>query len=246
MESFTIQIAGLVARVQPIFSSTREYCRAYLTTLEPELLVRVTENDLIHEQELAEREALEEGLKIRRFSGPFLERAVIQRRIAEELLNRGTLLLHGSTVSVDGAAYLFTAACGTGKSTHTRLWRQVFGQRAVMVNDDKPFLEITCSGVFAHGSPWSGKHGLDSNLCLPLRGICILRRGVENVIRPVESRECIAMLRHQSFLPEDPSGQMKALSLVDALAESVPLWQMECTKDPLAALVSYHAMSGIG
>ena len=183
MEAFAMQIAGLTARIEPLFISTREYCRPYLTEEAPQLQIAVTEADLAYEQEMLEREAVEEGLRIRKFTPPFLERTAIQRKIAEELLNRDTLLLHGSTVGVDGAAYLFTAPCGTGKSTHTRLWRERFGTRAVMVNDDKAFLRLTDSGVLAFGSPWTGKHGLGSNICLPLKGICFLKRGAENRIR---------------------------------------------------------------
>lgn len=244
MDDFTIQIAGLVARVNPIFASTREYCRAYLTELEPEFFVEVTENDLAYEQGMAEKEALEEGLRIRKFTDPFLERATIQRRISEELLSRNTILLHGSTVGIDGKAYLFTAPCGTGKSTHTRFWRETFGDRAVMVNDDKAFLQITPSGIYAHGSPWSGKHGLDTNVCLPLKGICFLQRGTENRIHPVKPEICLDELLHQSFIPEDSGSRTKVFALVNALSQIVPLWEMECTKDPVAALVSYEAMSG--
>lgn len=244
MDAFTIEIAGLVARVQPMFGSTREYCRAYLTNRDPEFFVEVTPEDLVREQALWVQEAVEEGLRIRKFSDPFLERAVIQRKIALELLNRNTLLLHGSTVGVDGNAYLFTAPCGTGKSTHTRFWREIFGDRAVMVNDDKAFLRITSSGVVVYGSPWSGKHGLDTNICFPLKGICFLSRGAENRIRRSDAEAYMDELRHQSLIPEDSCGRTKAFSLVDALSQMIPLWEMECTKDPAAALVSYEAMSG--
>ena len=237
-----MQIAGLNAQVQPMFISTREYCRPYLTEEAPELLVAVTEADLIFEQEMLEQEAVEEGLRIRKFTPPFLERTAIQRRIAQALLDRDTLLLHGSTVGVDGAAYLFTAPCGTGKSTHTRLWRELFGSRAVMVNDDKAFLRLTDSGVLAFGSPWTGKHGLGSNICLPLKGICFLRRGMENVIRQANPEAWLEELRHQSFLAE---GSAKASALVDALSRRVPLWEMTCTKEPAAALTAYAAMSGL-
>lgn len=244
MDAFTIEIAGLVARVQPMFGSTREYCRAYLTNRDPEFFVEVTPEDLVREQALWVQEAVEEGLRIRKFSDPFLERAVIQRKIALELLNRNTLLFHGSTVGVDGNAYLFTAPCGTGKSTHTRFWREIFGDRAVMVNDDKAFLRITSSGVVVYGSPWSGKHGLDTNICFPLKGICFLSRGAENRIRRTDAEAYMDELRHQSLIPEDSCGRTKALSLLDALSQMIPLWEMECTKDPAAALVSYEAMSG--
>lgn len=243
MNAFTIEIAGLVTQVQPLYGSTREYCRGYLTERDPQFFVDVTPQDLIHEQFLWEKEALEEGLRIRKFSEPFLERATIQRKIALELLNRNKILLHGSTVAVDGVGYLFTAPCGTGKSTHTRFWREVFQDRAVMVNDDKSFLQITPAGVLAYGSPWSGKHGLDTNVCLPLKGICFLSRGAENRIRKVEPEIHLDELLHQTLMPEDAAGQMHAFDLVSSLSRKVSFWEMECTKDPSAALVSFQAMS---
>lgn len=244
MEAFTIEIAGLVTQVQPLFGSTREYCRAYLTDGVPVCFVDVTPQDLVHTQAMLEKEAIEEGIRVRKFPEPFLERATIQRKIAAFLLKQDTILLHGSTVGLDGQAYLFTAPCGTGKSTHTRFWRETFGDRAVMINDDKPFLKIASSGVVAYGSPWSGKHGLDTNISLPLKGICFLRRGSVNSIRQVNPEGLIDVLLQQTFIPEDAADQEKAVALVNSLAQTVPLWDMECTKDVGAALISYQAMSG--
>ena len=244
MDAFTIQIAGLAVGVQPLFISTREYFRAYLSEREPEILIEVLDSDLVYEQQMLDREALEEGLKFRQFTGPFLERAVIQRKVAVALLGKDTLLVHGSTVSVDGCAYLFAAPCGTGKSTHTRLWREAFGSRAVMVNDDKPFLTISSSGVTAHGSPWSGKHGLDTNISVPLRGICLLRRGSDNRITQVTAEDCYDELLHYCFAPDDDTLREKAYTLVKEMVHSIPLWRLECNKEPYAALVSYQAMHG--
>lgn len=244
MEAFTMEIAGLVVGVQPLFQSTREYCRPYLTDKAPELCVQPTKEDLEFEQRMLEMEAIEEGLKIRKFTEPFLERTAIQRRVADHLVSRNTIMLHGSTVSVDGRAYLFTAPCGTGKSTHTRLWRELFGRRAIMVNDDKPFLQITSDGVLAYGSPWTGKHGLGSNVCVPLKGICLLHRGTQNTIRRVQAKDIIEFLRHQAYIPEDAALAEKAHALVDALAERVALWGMACNQELDAARVAYRAMSG--
>lgn len=243
MEAFAIEIAGLVVRVQPMFQSTCEYCRPYLTDKEPEFVVQVTAEDLAFEQMMLDREAVEEGLKLRKFTEPFLERTAIQRKVADRLLSRSTLLLHGSTVSVDSKAYLFTGPCGVGKSTHTRLWRELFGERAVMVNDDKTFLRITPTGVFAYGSPWSGKHGLANNVCVPLKGICSLRRGSQNLIYRTGAKNLIDLLRRQVHIPADPFLLQKTYALVDALVQMVPLWEMDCNKEPDAAKISYAAMS---
>ena len=243
MGSFSMQLAGSVVCVHPLFQSTKEYCRPYLTDESSEFTVHVTQQELIHEQMLLEREAIDEGLKIRKFADPFLERSFIQRRVADHLVEKDTLMLHGSTVAVDGRAYLFTAPCGTGKSTHTRLWRELFGERAIMVNDDKPFLQITPAGVMAYGSPWSGKHGLASNVGSPLKGICLLHRGAENVIRSAEPKELMDILRQQVHIPSDAALVDKTLSLLDALASGVSLWDMYCNKGLDAAKVAYSAMS---
>ena len=242
MKEFVIEIAGVSFAVHSLFESTRDYCREYWSCEQPEFVISVSNEDLRREQVLLDLEADEEGLKRRRFSDMFLERAFIQRRVAEYLLERNTLLLHGSTVAVDDQAYLFTAACGTGKSTHTRLWREVFCDRAVMVNDDKPFLSLNCDGVLAYGSPWTGKHGLGSNVCCPLKGICILKRGNENRIRQIDPSLARDILLHQCFHPE---GGQNVLPMVNDLMDRVVLWEMECTKDPSAALIAWSAMSGI-
>ena len=244
MDGFVMEIAGLTVGVQPLFQSTKEYCRSYLTDKTPELFVSPTAEDLAFQQGLLEREAVEEGLKIRKFSDPFLERITIQRKVADRLLEQDTLMLHGSTVCVDGNAYLFTGPCGTGKSTHTRLWRQIFGDRAQMVNDDKPFLQITADGVLAYGSPWSGKHGLSSNVCVPLAGICLLHRGRDNVIHPVKGRDLREILHQQAHAPQDEALAKKAFSLVETVLEAVSLWEMDCNKELEAAKVAYEAMSG--
>ena len=238
VEAFVMEIAGLATCVQPMFFSTREYCRPYLTEREPEFFVDVTGEDLVRQQVALDLEADQEGLRRRKFPDPFLERTVIQVRIAQKLLERDTLLLHGSAVAVDGQAYLFTAPCGTGKSTHTRLWREVFGEQAVMVNDDKVFLQLRREGVWAYGSPWTGKHGIGSNVSMPLKGICFLRRGTENRIQKAVVEVWEPELIHQCFLPEE-----RYFPLAQQLAQRIPLWEMSCTKDPQAAVVAYEAMS---
>ena len=243
MAEFTIRIAQHNIQVISLFESTRDYCRAYLTEGTPETVVSVTREDLAFEQEALRQEALEEGIRFRQFPDPFLERAAIQRKTAEFLFRHEILMLHGSTVALDGKAYLFTAKCGTGKSTHTRLWRQEFGDRTRMVNDDKPFLEVGEEGVTAFGSPWSGKHGLDTNIGVPLQGICILERGAENQIWKISREEALPMLLHQGYCPLEPEKQMPYRHLVEKLAERTGLWKMNCNKDAQAAWVSSEAMS---
>lgn len=243
MAEFRMKIAGQTAQVRTVFDSTQEYCRPYLTEETPDFSVEITPADREFEQAFSIEEAKIEGFRIRYYQEPHLERAALQRKFAEHLFRRDTLLFHGSLVAVDGEGYLFTAKSGTGKSTHTRLWCQVFGDRAVMINDDKPFLQITRDRIIAHGSPWCGKHGLHANISVPLKGICILERGDENRIRRIDVREALPMLLWQSYDSIDTNLSGKRQALVEALARKTPLWHMTCTKEPQAALTAHEAMS---
>lgn len=243
MAVFRMKVAGAVARVTALFESTPLYFRAYLTEQKEDFSVTVRPEDLRFEQEELDREAEEEGFRFRTFTDPFLERAAIQRAFAEFLFDRDVLLLHGSAVAVDGRGYLFVARSGTGKSTHTRLWREIFGTRAVMINDDKPFVAVAGEKVTVFGSPWSGKHGLDSNIAVPLCGICFLERGQENRIRPALPELVLPQLIKQGYCPLEEGKADAFHLLVRRLADGVSLWQMECSKEPLAAQMAYEAMS---
>lgn len=234
---FTMGLAGHSFAVACSFGSTAHYCARYPATASPEVTLSVTPEACRDEQQRLYEEALREGLRPRQFSDPFLERSVLQRKAAAYLRQFGIFLLHGSTVAMEGRAYLFTAKCGTGKSTHTRLWREVFGSRAVMINDDRPFLQLTEGGILAWGSPWSGKHGLDANLCVPLAAICLLERGRENKISPLTPEAALPFLRTQAE-PEDGP-------LVEALAGTVPLWRLACTPTPQAAHLAHQTMAGL-
>ena len=243
MAEFKIKIAGHTAKVTSLFESTPQYFKAYLTEDAPEFSVTVSRENIVFEQADLLAEAHRDGFKPRVFTDPFLERAAIQRSFSEFLFDFDILLLHGSGIAVDGAGYLFTAHSGTGKSTHTRYWQQVFGSRAVMVNDDKPFVQLTESTALLHGSPWSGKHGLDTNIQTPLQGICLLERGSENTIQRILPDEILPMLRKQCYCPLDPQKETAFLALTQRLAVSVPAWRMTCTKDPAAAQMAHDTMS---
>ena len=152
-------------------------------------------------------------------------------------------LFHGSVIAVDGEGYLFTAKSGTGKSTHTRLWREYFGERAVMVNDDKPLLHITDSGVTAYGTPWDGKHRLSTNTAVPLKGICILTRDTTNHIEQAESHAAYPLIVQQTNRSLTADGMKQTLSLIDNMLNVVPVYRLGCNMNIEAARVAYEGMN---
>lgn len=161
----------------------------------------------------------------------------------KQLLMVGGLMLHSSAVVVDGKAYLFSAASGTGKSTHTQLWLDKFGDRAFILNDDKPALRREEDGWFAYGTPWSGKYDISVNTRVPVAGIALLCRGEENKIRPMTGVNAISGIMKQVHRPREAACREKLLSNLDRLIAEVPVWQLECNMQPEAATVAYEAMS---
>ena len=114
-----------------------------------------------------------------------------------------------------------------------------------MINDDKPFIRLDGSTVTVCGAPWSGKHGLDTNTELPLGGICLLERGMENQIRPILPEEIPVLCRNlRWFMEAERVPQFDGLAW--ELTRRVPLWHLNCNMEPGAAVISQAAMRGEG
>ena len=241
---FTIQIANRVVAISAMFNSTHKYCESFLSKKEPDFCIDISMQDIEYERIIADRECKIEGLPAKNIDITLFEHTALQRKIAEKLFEFDTLLFHGSVVAVNGYSYLFTAKSGTGKSTHTRLWREMFGDCATMVNDDKPFLRITQNTVYACGSPWNGKHRLGNNICVPLKAICILERGEHNEIARISAQDAVPMLLQQSNRPQQPALLPKYLELLEHLTDKIAFYRLKCNMDPEAARIAYQTMSG--
>ena len=239
------KIADKVIRIESLFGNVHEYCRGYTCREQiPDLDVVIHSEDLQYERKKAEAEAAISPNAYQGSPDGSLEILAVYRKIAERFpLLYNTFLFHGSSVAVDGNAYLFTARSGTGKSTHTALWRKYLGERAVMVNDDKPLIRVCEEGSFIYGTPWCGKHRLGNNIQVPLRAICILERGKKNEIHRIEKREALPMLLQQSYRPSDIKALEKTVLLLSKMQENVLFFRLKCNMDPEAAEVSYGYMS---
>ena len=160
-----------------------------------------------------------------------------------QLINFGGILLHSSAVVVDGRAYLFTAPCGTGKSTHAALYLREFGERAYILNDDKPAVRFEDGAFYAYGTPWSGKNDISRNARAPIAGICIINRAEKNEISRIGGKAAIVGIYSQTIRPQSAKYMDRVLSTIERLIENVPIWSLSCNMEPEAARISYEAMS---
>ena len=227
------EFAGKTVEVNSLNQAVHDYCAAYISDAPADFSIATTQADIDYERSRAEHPG---------YPDSYLEELAVYRKISEKMPYYDTILFHGSVVAVDGAAYLFTAASGTGKSTHVALWRKYFGERAVMVNDDKPLLHIG-DVVTAYGTPYDGKHKLSNRIAVPLKAICILTRASGNSIVPVTKDEAYTMLLQQAYRPNDVFALQKTLALIDKMAGKVELYRLGCNMELEAAKVAYEGMN---
>lgn len=239
----TYRLAGHAIKIESLYSQVHTLCAAYRVEDDAEYCITTAPADIAYERKRSARADELEGVAVREYSNPYLETLAVYRKLAQLLVQDDILLMHGAVVAVDGQAYLFTARSGTGKTTHTRLWMQQFGDRAVMVNGDKPLLHVTNTGVTVYGTPWDGKEHLSRNIACPLKAVCILTRSETNHIERISPKEALTMLCQQSYRPAQPAALRKTLALVDLLSSSVSLYKLGCNMEPEAALVAYHGMN---
>ncbi len=240
--TYNLGIAGMTFQVTSEYRTTAKYCRMFLIS-EPGEHQIVIDQECIDMERQRYREA-GPGIDPTLADSPdsFLETVSLLRKLADYVTFHDRILMHGSSVAINGKGYIFTALSGTGKSTHTALLRQLHGDNAVMINDDKPFLHIQDDQVTVYGSPWMGKHGLGDNISAPLAGIFFLRRSEENVLKRISPDDALSLLISQCHRPVDPTAMMNSLEMMDKILSNVPLYDFGCNMDISAAELSSSVM----
>lgn len=224
------RIAGLTVEMDS-FGKTASQAEAYAVPLQGDVDIRI---DRFPEEFSARYPEASEELCEYMYSGI---------SFYLQLIGFDGIMLHSSAVVVDGVAYLFTASSGVGKSTHTSLYIKEFGDRAFILNDDKPAIRCEDGQFYAYGTPWSGKTDQNVNARAPLGGICVLERGEENEISRIYGKQAILGIFSQTMRPSKAQSIEKVLDLIGILIEKVPVWNLKCNTEPEAARVSYEAMS---
>lgn len=157
------------------------------------------------------------------------------------LLKHNGCMLHSSAVVVDGYAYLFSANSGTGKSTHTELWLKHFGDKAYIINDDKPSLRLEQGEWYVYGTPWSGKYNINVNTRVKLGAIVFLERAKDNWIEPLNPGEAVPLFFRQTVRTLKTEEKMDmALEKIEQVLTTNPIYKMGCNISEEAVITAYE------
>ena len=232
-----IKLAGIPIGLDNWYPDLAWLCREYMTEEAPLFTLGITRKE-IEEERSKQAEVFTDG---------YLETVCLYRKLALEMLRYNVFIMHASVIEVDGKGYAFLAHSGTGKTTQTRLWLEHFGNRARVINGDKPLIRVTPHAdgwnITAYGTPWCGKEGMGCNASVPLKALFLLERAKKPSCEPAPEEHTVDKLFHQMLMPEDPNQMLQLLTLTDRLVETVPAYILRCNMQEESVVIAYTAVN---
>lgn len=151
--------------------------------------------------------------------------------------------IHSSVIAYRQKAYLFLGESGTGKSTHTRLWRENIPD-CFLLNDDSPIMRVIDGVTYAYGSPWSGKTPCYRDENYPVGAVVRLSQAPYNKINRLNKITSFGALYPScppAFAYDDALSDLICDTL-SSIVGSVPVFHLECLPDADAVRESQNAI----
>lgn len=226
-------ICGFNVEYEPRFNRLRERSEKYLCedrSVAAEISIEITDEDI--NNHIAKYP----------MSKDLAEYVVAGIKFYRAVIAKGAFFLHSAALAVNEEGFVFTGPCGAGKSTHATLWRKYFGNKVISVNDDKPAVRIIDGVPYICGTPFSGKHDINTNVMVPLSGISILGQSKENSITRISVSEALPVLMEQTLRPDNMAEMSMLFDLLDKTLSKVPVYKFCCNISKEAVELSYNTM----
>lgn len=230
-------LADFVVNIENKYNYLSRQCAQYeyCGSAPADFTIRVTDEDICRER------LASVGVE---YSPGYLESVCAYRKLAMQLPLYDAMLLHASIIDCNGRGIGFLARSGVGKTTHTRLWKQVFDENVRIINGDKPIIRFFNGVPFAYGTPWAGKEGLQCRDRVRLTDLCFIERSRENAVYQVDPLAYFNALMVQVLHPSEPEAAEKTLTLLDQLLSGCRFWVIKCNMSEEAAQIAHHAIMG--
>ena len=231
MNTFQIECAGFIIEIGYSHESTKERCKEYIVTSpSSDIIVHPTATHIKIAEKYMENESAEE-----------VEFSSILCALHEAIISTNAAIFHAAVLEKDGEGYAFAGKSGIGKTTHVKLWQEVFDD-VTIINGDKPILTVE-DKVYVSGSPWCGKEGYNTNKTVPLKAICFIERADTPSISRLSGKEVIDRIFYQFSVPfENAILRMKSIAIADRLIKTVPFYLLKCDISHEAVKVAYEEM----
>ena len=139
-------------------------------------------------------------------------------------------VIHSASILYKEKAWLFSGSSGTGKSTHTNLWKEY--KKVPLINGDLNLITIENEVAVVHGLPWCGTSKISDTKSYPLGGIVLLRKSLDNHIETLTPDSKTLLISQRFISPAWTVPQLQAnLSVAKAISEKVLITKLHCTKE---------------
>ncbi|MCI9079331.1 MAG: PqqD family protein [Lachnospiraceae bacterium] len=143
-------------------------------------------------------------------------------------------VIHSASILYKGKAWLFSGCSGTGKSTHTALWNKLYN--TPVLNGDLNIISIKENFPITYGLPWCGTSGIFTTEAYPLGGIIFLRQAAANNVITLSNYDKALSLIQRLVSPSwDAMLLQKNLDFAERIIHKIPVYRLDCTKEPEAA-----------
>ena len=152
--------------------------------------------------------------------------------------------MHSSSIRHNGEAIIFSAFSGTGKTTHTNLWREVF-PNVEIINGDNGYCLAEDDGVYIYGAPWCGTSGECMNVKVPVKAVVFLEQAKENSIQKLSVPMAFMRLSTGCFLPAwDKELMTNSVVTTERMAASIDCYVLKCLPDHDAVRTAHYGIYG--
>ena len=230
---FKCKIADFIIEIDNKYPYSEKVCCDYLYTGDEKCDLHIS---------LSDKEIEAEHLPDQSSSLPLMEFSGIYRKLNDFLLDNNAFVMHCALISYNGKGTAFLALSGTGKSTHTSYWKNLYKEKVVIINGDKPIIRIKDGKAVAYGTPWSGKEGWQANTSAELYNIAFVNRSESNYVREITSDEALPFLMQQLLIPNDKIKMLAFLDIVNHLLSKCKLYNIYCNMSEDAARVACEAL----
>lgn len=155
------------------------------------------------------------------------------------------LKVHASVTELNGKALLFLGVSGTGKSTHSQLWRKYI-PGCTLLNDDEPIVRFMPNGeVRVFGSPWSGKTPCYRNESAQVVAFVHLYQHPENNLTRLDTLSALqSIVMSSALLRSDFGNKEQVVNIAADILGQIPVFRLDCRPDKEAVELTYGIMTG--
>ncbi|MBQ7379366.1 MAG: hypothetical protein IJW70_06750 [Clostridia bacterium] len=223
---FCIKVADVCVEIDNRYCLVEDVCRDYIVKGEcvPAFRVQIS-SDEVHRMLSGATWNL---------TAPMAESYLINRALCRKMAEYDAYLFHSSVITYRGKCIAFSGKRGTGKSTHTALWREKLGKEVTVINGDKPLLALRNGELIAYGTPWCGKEGWQTNTSARLDAVVFLEQAKINAINPIDKQTFTHKISEQILPPANRDTADKFVELLHHTVEHVPAYVLSCNMSTAA------------